>query len=381
MTRRVARRGLWPGLTLRAPALRAPALWAPALWTLVACGPSAEECRDPGRAEPCESLSSYGFFQGALSLLQPAARVVPYEPTTPLFSDYASKQRFAYVPAGAQARYTDQGVFELPLGSVVIKSFAFPRDLQKPALGQRIVETRLLIRRTTGWDALPYLWNADQTEATLRKIGATVPVTWTHTDGTQRSNDYVVPNTNMCKECHESDSVSMKLIGVKAALLNRDYPYDSGAENQLLRWTRTGLLSGAPAPAAAPKMPVWDDPATGTLDQRARAWLDVNCAHCHDGAGMGSTSGLDLRYEQRDPAKFGVCKSPVAAGTGTGMRKYDLLPGQPDQSILQYRIESTTPKVMMPETGRRLAHAEGIALVREWIQEMTWPQGALTSCD
>ncbi len=85
---------------------------------------------------------------------------------------------------------------------------------------------------------------------------------------------------------------------------------------------------------------------------------------------MASTTGLDLRYEQTDPAKLGQCKSPVAAGKGTGGRLFDVVPGQPDQSVLVYRIESTEPKVMMPEDGRQLADTEGIALIRQWITEL-----------
>src|SRR5262249_41500426 len=157
----------------------------------------------------------------------------------------------------------------------------------------------------------------------------------------------------------------MKLIGIKARQLNGNYAYDSGSENQLAYLIRNNLLTGAPDPASASKLPVWDDPTTGTVEQRARAWLDVNCAHCHNGTGMASNTGLDLRYEQNVPGKIGVCRSPVAAGKGTGGRNYDVVPGQPDASVLVFRIESTTPKIMMPEEGRKLAFAEGIALVRQ----------------
>jgi hypothetical protein len=115
-------------------------------------------------------------------------------------------------------------------------------------------------------------------------------------------------------------------------------------------------------------MAVWNDPATGTLEQQARAWLEMNCAHCHNPAGPARTSGLDLRYVQNDMAKFGFWKAPVAAGRGSGGRLYDIVPGKPDDSILMYRLESTEPGVMMPELGRRLVDRAGVALVREWIR-------------
>ncbi len=337
---------------------------------LYGCDPGPDQCRDVTRDDPCEKLSGYGFFQGALSSLTPAAQVTPYSPNTPLFSDYAVKFRFLYLPQGEQVSYTDMGAFDPPVGSFAIKTFTYPLDMRNPQLGQRIIETRLLMHQPDGWQGLPYIWNDDQTEATLNKLGTHVEVNWIHTDGTMRSDDYVVPNTNMCKDCHESDQVTMKLIGIKAGQLNGDYAYPGGSQNQLAYWSAQGVLTGAPTPGAAPKLPVWNDPTTGSVTDRARAWLDVNCAHCHDDSGMASTTGLDLRYEQTDPAKLGQCKSPVAAGKGTGGRLFDVVPGQPDQSVLVYRIESTEPKVMMPEDGRQLADTEGIALIRQWITEL-----------
>jgi uncharacterized repeat protein (TIGR03806 family) len=334
------------------------------------CTPSADQCRDPGRDEPCDNLSSYGFFQGALAALQPTAGVIPYAPSTPLFSDYAFKDRFLYLPPGTQASYADPEPLELPVGAIAIKNFAYPFDMRTPALGQRVIETRLLIRQPAGWVAFPYVWNDSQTEATLSKVGATVEVSWIHTDGSQRSDAYVVPNTNMCGDCHKSDEETMKPLGIKARQLNSDYAYAGGTENQLAYWTRTGLLRGAPALTAVERLPVWNDPATGTVEQRARVWLDVNCAHCHNGTGMASNTGLDLRYEQTEPGKLGKCRSPVAAGKGTGGRQYDVVPGQPDSSILLFRMESVTPKIMMPEQGRKLAFPEAIALIRQWIKEM-----------
>jgi hypothetical protein len=67
---------------------------------------------------------------------------------------------------------------------------------------------------------------------------------------------------------------------------------------------------------------------------------------------------------------LGVGKAPVAAGKGSGGRLYSIVPGKPDESILQFRIESTHPGIMMPEVGRKLVHTEGVELVRRWIAEL-----------
>ena len=141
-------------------------------------------------------------------------------------------------------------------------------------------------------------------------------------------------------------------IGPKARHLNRDFAYADGKENQLAHWSRLGVLAGAPAPEQAPRLAVWDDPKTGTLDARARAWLEINCAHCHNPEGPARNSGLDLLASQQNPTSFGVMKPPVAAGIGSGGLPYDIVPGKPDQSILAFRIASTHPGRHDARTGK-----------------------------
>jgi uncharacterized repeat protein (TIGR03806 family) len=162
----------------------------------------------------------------------------------------------------------------------------------------------------------------------------------------------------------------MRPLGPTARQLNGDFPYADGVENQLTRWSKLGLLSHAIDPKDAPKLAVWDDPATGSINERARAWLEINCAHCHNPNGPAKNSGLDLRVVQDNRTKYGVFKSPVAAGRGTGGRLYDIVPGKPDESIFMYRLASDQPQIMMPELGKRLVHAEGVELIRQWIAEM-----------
>ena len=319
--------------------------------------------------EPPALLSAWGLFRGNGATQEPADGVVPYDINTPLFSDYAVKYRFIRLPPGTAAQYHDTDIFAFPVGTILVKSFAYPRDFRAPAQGRRLIETRLLVHQRDGWIGLPYVWNGEQTEATLRIAGASIAVSWIDADGQKRDLHYAVPNVNQCKACHENNRV-MAPIGPKARHLNKDFPYPEGSENQLAHWSRRGLLRGAPAPEQAPRLPIWDDPTTGTLEQRARAWLEVNCAHCHNPQGPARTSGLDLRASQTDPYQYGVRRSPVAAGRGSGGRLYDIVPGKPDESVLLYRVESTEAGVMMPEPGRRLVDREGAALIREWIAHL-----------
>lgn len=319
--------------------------------------------------EPPEQLSGYGLFRGNSSTQEPVDSLIPYDIITPLFSDYSAKFRFVKLPPGTSAAYHDTDVFDFPVGTIIVKTFAYWNDLRDPARGRKLIETRLLIHRPAGWIGLPYIWNEEQSEAVLQIVGGTRDVRWIHTDGTERTNNYIIPNVNQCLGCHENNKV-MRPIGPKARNLNKEFAYSHGTENQLVHWTRAGILKGAPSPEQSPRLPVWNDPATGTLDERARAWLEINCAHCHNPNGPAKTSGLDLLAAQKDSFKWGVMKPPIAAGRGTGGRSYGIVPGKPDESILLHRLQSTELGVMMPELGRRMVDADGVALIREWIAAM-----------
>ncbi|MDF1666851.1 MAG: hypothetical protein P1V97_34195 [Planctomycetota bacterium] len=322
-----------------------------------------------GQSEaPFERLSQYRFFTGELKDLNPNKRVTPYDLNSPLFSDYTMTQRFLWIPEGTKIAYRDSGAFDFPKSAVLIKNFSQLKDLRDPKLGERHIETRLLIHRETGWTALTYVWNAEQSDAILEIAGESKDIEWIHSDGETRKNHYVIPNVNDCKSCHSLNK-NFVPIGPKAKHLNRDYPYSTGSMNQLQYWSEQGLLAGLPSMNTTPKLAPWDD-KTVNINARARAYLDINCAHCHKPGGLGSNSGLDLRSEQRDPVKWGVMKAPVAAGRGSGGRLSDIVPGRPEESILTFRMASTDPGIAMPELGRGQNHDEGIQLITDWIRQL-----------
>lgn len=316
---------------------------------------------------PAARLSDYGLFQdpGART---PSPRVTPYEVITPLFSDYAAKHRYVFTPDGKSAIYTSDGPLDFPVGTVLVKTFAYAPDLRAPAVDERYLETRLLIRKAAGWTALAYVWNADQTEAVLKRTGARLDVSFIDPSGAPQAISYLVPNQNQCKTCHSAGG-ELVPIGPKARNLNRDLNYGDRTQNQLAAWRRLGHLSGGPEPEQAPQIAAWDDPSA-TLEARARAYLDANCAHCHNPAGMASTSGLYLGVEETRPVHLGVGKAPVAAGRGSGGLAVSIAPGHPERSIMVYRMGSDDPGVMMPELGRTLVHAEGLALVADYIESL-----------
>jgi uncharacterized repeat protein (TIGR03806 family) len=311
-----------------------------------------------------ETLSSYQFFTGELKDLTPAEGVVPYQLNSPLFSDYAYKKRFIKFPKGTSAYYHATEVFEFPEGTVLIKNFYYPADFRKPEENIRIVETRLLILENGKWKTLPYIWNDEQTEAFLDVAGKNIPVEWTHYDGSKKQVLYSVPNMNQCKSCHmQADKIVP--IGPLARQLNGDM----NGKNQLENLAALGHLHNLPALDQVPKLVAYDN-EKAALNDRARAWLEVNCAHCHRPDGPAKTSGLHLLADVNNTYELGVGKAPVAAGRGSGGRKFDIVPGNPDASILYYRINSTDPGVMMPELGKKLIHEEGAALIKQWIEKM-----------
>ena len=334
-----------------------------------------ELCGEPGtginadafRAD-CPNLSDYRLFADASNPLSNANSGVIYDLNTPLFTDYANKYRFVFLPDGTKAAYRDTLAFDFPVGTIIAKTFTIQEDLRIENSNQEIIETRLMVRRNTGWVALPYIWNNDKSDAVLTPTGGTQAVSWIDVDGNPRSTDYVIPNSNNCANCHGEDN--MLPLGPTARSLNKDYPYIGGTANQLDHWTAENILSGAPADTASiPSIPLWDD-ATADLTDRARGYLDVNCAHCHSPGGAGDTSGLYLEYFRPFGSTVGECKPPVAAGGGAGDLDYDIVPGNADESIMVFRMDSNALEVRMPEIGRSIVHPEGVALIADWINAM-----------
>lgn len=326
-------------------------------------------------AFPAERISEYNLFRDPARQV-PTAGVVPYDLNTPHFADYATLHRFLWIPEGKAIAYKDDHSLEYPTGAVIILTVGYLKDFRDPELGEQIVETRIFLRAPNAWRSFQYIWNQDATDARLAPQGGDFDVAWLDKAGERHAMTYHVPNANQCKMCHRIDDIFQPLGPVKAAHLNKVYPYEHGVENQLAYWSRIGFLDGAPkSPGTqAPRMARWDDPSAGSIDERARAYLDINCSSCHRPGGLAWTSGLDLRYDQKEPVRFGVFKAPVAAGRGVGTARFGIVPGDPSGSILMHRISSTDPGIRMPAVGRGLLHREGTALIQEWIAQLEYPE-------
>ena len=325
-----------------------------------------------GEPPPGEPLSAFGFFEGPLSELRPAVGTLPYEVASRLWSDNAEKQRFIVLPEGERAQFEPMGEWAFPRDSVVIKNFGF-HDFADDSV--RLIETRLLMLEPDGWRGELYLWNDDQTEAHRFVGGVRVDVAYTAVDGEQMSHEYVVPNENQCESCHGRDD-ELTLLGLTTAQVNRDVEREAETINQLEWLAAQGLFESSETMDASVHPAFADPNGDAPVDERARSWLHANCSHCHRPGGNGGSTGLVLLATETDPTKLGICKSPIAAGNGTGGRHYDIVPGDPDKSIMPWRIASTRPDIKMPELPSKMPDPDGLALVREWITAME-----ATPCD
>jgi uncharacterized repeat protein (TIGR03806 family) len=340
------------------------------LFFLISCRYADQKVQLNPDDPPFEKLSMYHFFRSPLQRLVANDRVLPYELITPLFSDYASKARFVWMPEGVSASMEPSGDITFPEGTVLIKNFYYKHSNDI----RQLIETRLLIKRKSGWDPLTYIWNDGQTEAFLEIAGDFKNISAEDDQGESFTIDYVIPNKNQCKSCHERDR---KLVPAGPVLknLNRDFLYADGLENQLVRWNSMHFLTGYDPDRDTTRMTDWAD-ARADLHNRALAYLEVNCGTCHRAEGPANVSGLRLTTDETNLFNLGVYKPPVSAGKGSGGRGYDIVPGNPDASIMVYRMQSLEPGAMMPELGRKLVHKEGVALIRDWIASM--PQGLET---
>ena len=343
--------------------------------TLDACleqSPSFHVSENPVR------LSDWNLFHLNTASLEPTSANMVFAPNNPLFSDYAHKLRTMWIPNSETAHLRGEELI-YPVGTILSKTFYYPtnpdgsfvreEDKKLSSLNlatSRVVETRLLVKREQGWEALPYVWNDEQTEAFLRIAGAS-----RHVDlsgGEQNTKfTYFIPNQNQCSACHVTQHPDGEMHPLGAITSQLSAKVGSAIQNdQMEEMVSRGWLDAIPETEPSYS---WKD-KTASADQRAASYLNMHCGHCHNKDGAADTSALLLDGSHDLKINMGVCKTPVAAGGGAGSMKYSIVPGSPEESILMYRMLSDQPDEMMPELGRSLVHEKGIEIIRDWITQM-----------
>lgn len=370
------------------------------------------EVNRPALDVDCPRLDQYHLFEDPRDPRSlPHEGGVPFVLNTKLFSDNATKYRVAFIPPGSQALYQDgqggnnpNGAIEFPVGTVIVKTFAFTDEANS---SEELVETRLLIKRTSKsgkafWIGLPYIWEDDGV-ARLAMGGGRRAVTWHFHDANTgnlisgSTEGYSVPNANQCITCHGNDDQASGSapIGPKPRNLNRPYQPESTfmgtagqagfpQVNQLQYWIDQGLLTGAPeleidgrgVATNIERLPHWNVPGDGgevagspaDVEQRLRAYLEVNCQHCHNDKGAASNTGYYLDHFRPVDASYGICKKPTATGGGSCGRQRIIVPGSSDDSIVSCRLAAERdPERMMPPIARSVAHGDAVALMNQWI--------------
>jgi uncharacterized repeat protein (TIGR03806 family) len=323
-------------------------------------------------------LSETGLFT-SMRDLTPAPGVLAYDVNVPLFSDGAEKERFVAFPEQGKVKFSEQGRWEFPVGTVFIKNFFLNGDAGAGSAKRRI-ETRLLIHHEWGWDGYSYRWNDSQTDAELLEDVARQEFPVGGPEGPHRQT-WTFPSRSDCRACHTR--VEKFVLGVSTRQLNRLAP--DGKENQLARWDRLGVFAD-PLPKSPEKLPTYPNwkacldqqpelegqrpIAVGSneeIETRARAYLDVHCAVCHQPQGTGYTK-IDLRSST--PLKAMGLVGEDAERPRPGHTKVKLIvPGDPANSELLQWIHAKGDR-KMPPLGRTAVDDDAVAVLSRWIENM-----------
>ncbi len=296
-----------------------------------------------------QRLSQTGCFRDTAAHAV-APGVVPFDVNMPLWSDGTDKLRFFALPPDGFIEYDADGAFDLPSGSVLIKTFLAPG-------AQRRLETRFFVRHDERWEGFTYKWNAQQTDADLLPgaLDEALPggLVWHY------------PSRAECDACHTA--AAGHVLGPRSRQLNGDFDYGRRTMNQLEALERAGYLLLPSAPEELPAWPRLDD-AGASLQDRARAWIDSNCSQCHR---PGTPQPMDLRGHVPF-ASAGLCDALPRHGELGLVDARLIAPGDPARSILFHRLSRRGPN-QMPPLGTRILEDAAVDVVRDWIRGLQCP--------
>lgn len=319
---------------------------------------------------PYSKLSDYKFFEGDIKLQNPSLNVVSYEPASSLFTDYASKKRFIWMPNGVKGNYiADNKIIEFPVGTVFIKTFYYTTI--QPGNTTKLIETRLMIRKSSGWKFYEYLWNEQQTEANLVVgedfvNGSSKTITFTKPSGETITTDYRIPSDGECFACHKINETATP-IGVKPQNLNHNITYNGVSKKILQKLVEQGYLDTYPSSIVST---VDYHDTSKPVDLRLRSYLDANCSHCHQDQARCYYRSIRLPFSQTDiDSNIGICL--IADEELSSTLQKIITPGNYSKSIMHFRLSSNDESERMPLLGRTVVHDEGVALLEAYISSLT----------
>lgn len=243
-----------------------------------------------------ENLSEYEIYDGNMNDIIPNENFFLYELHSPLFSNYSKKQRLIQLPDGEQIRKVDNGMPLFPEGTIIVKTFYYDLDERDAELGKQIIETRLLIKKEGLWNVGTYVWNEEQTEATLTLDGFDRDVTWIDENGDIQEIQYEYPDQRDCVSCHQRNE-EVTPLGPTLRNLNIDINREEESVNQLEYFQLNEHLDDFEITTVS-KIPDYKN-ENNSVEEKARAYFDMNCSHCHrPGAWKKATErDFDFQYE------------------------------------------------------------------------------------
>ncbi len=282
----------------------------------------------------------------------PASGLIPYAPSAPFWSDGATKARFMALQNGTTLGVAADGDVTFPNGTVLVKSFS---------IGSQLVETRLFMRHTDGeWAGYTYEWNAQGTEATRVVGGKSVQVA---------GQTWIFPSEDQCLQCHTA--VAGRSLGPELQQLNGSigYPQTGRTANQLVTLNAIQLFSPALTSAQLATAALPNPTGTsGTLSERARAYLHTNCSNCHRPGGP-TPSNLDLRYSTALASTNACNVTPSSGDLGIANARL-IAPGDAARSVLVVRTNRRDAQAM-PPLSSSVVDAQGVALLTNWVNSLT----------
>ncbi len=312
-------------------------------------------------------LSQTGVFRDTRKRIANPG-LIPYDLNVAFWSDGADKLRWTAVPEG-KIVFSPSGEWRFPPGTVFVKSFDLPLDAAKPGIKRRL-ETRILVRDARGGVyGVVYKWRPDGSDADLLNASATENIQVKSASGEVHEQTWYYPSRQDCLTCHTSGAGGV--LGVKTRQLNRSFTYPSGvADNELRTWNHLGLFAPAFKEEAVQEFPALagSDDTTRSLVDRARSYLDANCAQCHRPG--GTVANFDARYDT-PLEKQALVDGPVLIDQGID-RPRVISPHDIWRSIAYMRID-TTGDVRMPPLARETIDQKGVQLLGEWINSMPGP--------
>ena len=309
-------------------------------------------------------LSQTGAFSVTAKLV-PSKGLIPYDIIVPFWSDAASKSRWVSIP-NEKIQYSSTGDWNFPQGTVFIKTFELSTDATAPNSKRRL-ETRLLVRDAHGgvYGAV-YKWRPDNSDADLLQTSQTETILIKTARGDAHTQTWYYPSPSDCLACHNAKTSG--ILGVKARQLNRTLTYSSGiTDNEIRVWNHLKLFAPEVPEsdlASLPTLAGMGDSSRSTED-RARSYLDANCAQCHRPG--GTVAYFDLRYDT-PLEKQQIIDGPVLIDQGIDKPRV-VSPHDIWRSIAFMRV-NTVEDIKMPPIGRETIDLPGVELLRNWINSL-----------